>query len=76
MQMAELDLRKIQPFQRHELIFQKWAALLPGETLKITNDHDPKPLYYQFSAEHKGQFEWNYQENGPVDWVVTIKKIK
>ena len=42
--MVELDLRSIMPFERHELIFQKWDALKPGETLKIINDHDPKPM--------------------------------
>jgi hypothetical protein len=43
-EMVELDLRSIVPFERHELIFQKWDSLKPGETLQITNDHDPKPL--------------------------------
>ena len=51
--VESLDLRKIMPFQRHELIFQKWEALPSGNTLRITNDHDPKPLRYQFEAEYK-----------------------
>ena len=45
-----------------------------GETLKITNDHDPKPLRYQFEAEYKGQFEWEYEQSGPKDWIVNIKR--
>jgi hypothetical protein len=72
--MVELDLRSIMPFERHELIFQKWNALKPGETLQITNDHDPKPLRYQFEAEYKNQFEWEYVQKGPKDWIVKIKK--
>ena len=36
-QMIELDLRQIMPFETHELLFQKWDALKPGETLKIIN---------------------------------------
>ena len=75
-EMVELDLRQIMPFERHELIFQKWDALKPGETLKITNDHDPKPLHYQFEAEYKDQYEWVYDQQGPKDWVVRIKKVK
>ena len=74
-EMVELDLRKIMPFERHELIFQKWDALKPGETLKIINDHDPKPLRYQFEAEYKGQYEWEYDQQGPKDWMVRIKKV-
>ncbi len=73
---VELDLRAIVPFERHDLIFQKWEALAPGETLKIINDHDPKPLHYQFDAEYKDQFEWEYLQKGPKDWMVTIKRTK
>ena len=73
--MVELDLRKIMPFERHELIFQKWDALKPGDTLKIINDHDPKPLHYQFEAEYKGKYEWTYDQQGPKDWAVRIKKV-
>lgn len=73
--MVELDLRKIMPFERHELIFQKWDALQPSDTLKIINDHDPKPLRYQFEVEYKGHYEWQYDQQGPKDWIVRIKRI-
>ncbi|MHB1250237.1 MAG: DUF2249 domain-containing protein [Polaromonas sp.] len=39
------------------------------------NDHDPKPLYYQFDAEHPGEFTWDYLESGPETWRVRIGKI-
>ena len=74
-EMVELDLRSIMPFERHELIFQKWDSLKPGETLQIINDHDPKPLRYQFEAEYKNQYEWEYVQTGPKDWIVRIKRI-
>jgi len=69
-----LDLRPLPPFQRHELIFRTWDSLEPGDTMKIINDHDPKPLRYQFEVEYKDHYQWQYEEQGPVDWVVTIKK--
>jgi hypothetical protein len=31
-------------------------ALRPGAHFELLNDHDPKPLYYQFAAELPGQF--------------------
>ncbi len=74
-EIVELDLRPMPPFERHEKIFQMWDALSSGETLRITNDHDPKPLHYQFEAEYKGQYEWEYEQEGPKDWVAKIKKI-
>lgn len=39
------------------------------------NDHDPKPLYYQFMAEHPGQVGWEYLERGPEVWQVRISKL-
>lgn len=74
-EIMELDLRPLPPFERHEKIFQMWDALKPGETLKITNDHDPKPLHYQFEAEYTNQYEWEYEAEGPKDWIVKIKKV-
>lgn len=70
--IVELDLRPLAPPQRHQLIFEKWDALEPGGVLRITSDHDPKPLYYQFEAEFSGQFTWSYEQEGPADWVVSI----
>lgn len=71
-----LDLRNLVPFERHSKIFAMWNNLKEEETLKIINDHEPKPLYYQFEAEYKGQFEWNYEKQGPKDWIFTIKRTK
>ncbi len=70
-----LDLRSMPPFERHEKIFEIWNNLKPGETLRIINDHNPKPLYYQFEAEHKKRFEWVYEQEGPKDWIVKIKRV-
>lgn len=69
-----LDLREMPPFQRHEKIFETWDELRPGETLRIINDHDPKPLHYQFEAEYKDHYTWEYEQQGPRDWMVKIKK--
>ena len=70
-----LDLRAMPPFERHEKIFQIWDTLKPGEVLKIINDHDPKPLRYQFEVEYKDKYEWEYEQKGPKDWIVTIKRV-
>ncbi len=69
-----LDVRRLPPPQRHPLIFQTFQALRPGEGFELVNDHDPKPLYYQFAAELPGQFTWEYLEQGPEVWRVRIGK--
>lgn len=74
MKNIELDLRSMPPFERHEKIFEILAKLESGSSLQITNDHDPKPLHYQLEAEQPEQFDWEYLESGPKDWIVTITK--
>lgn len=67
-----LDVRTAIPRDRHTLIFDSYTALKPGEAFVLINDHDPRPLYYQFEAEHTGQFSWDYLEQGPEVWRVRI----
>ena len=68
----DLDVRDLPPARRHETIFGAYRALPPGAGFVLVNDHDPKPLRYQFEAEHAGQFSWDYLENGPEVWRVRI----
>jgi uncharacterized protein (DUF2249 family)/iron-sulfur cluster repair protein YtfE (RIC family) len=68
----ELDVRAMPPAQRHETIFVTYAGLPPGGGFVLVNDHDPKPLWYQFEAEHAGQFTWESIEAGPEVWRVRI----
>ena len=72
--MTELDVRKIPASQRHGVIFERFDGLRSGEGFVLVNDHDPKPLYYQFKAELPGEFSWEYCENGPEVWKVAIGK--
>ncbi|HEX5415969.1 MAG TPA: DUF2249 domain-containing protein [Chloroflexota bacterium] len=74
-QAKTLDVRTITPRERHTLIFQTFNALPAGTAFVLVNDHDPKPLYYQFSFEHAGQFTWDYEEQGPDVWRVRIGKV-
>lgn len=69
-----VDVRQIPPPQRHPLIFQTFEALQAGEAFRLINDHDPKPLYYQFKYELEGQFTWEYVESGPQVWQVIVGK--
>ncbi len=71
---AVLDVRPIPPPMRHPLIFETYQRLGPGEGFVLVNDHDPKPLYYQFAAELPGRFTWEYLESGPEVWRVRIGK--
>lgn len=73
-EVKTLDVRQIPPPQRHPEIFGLFGALEAGGSFELVNDHDPKPLYYQFEAEKTGEFSWDYLEEGPDTWRVRIGK--
>ncbi len=70
----ELNVTLLEPKQKHPTIFKLFDALAPGESFCVLNDHDPKPLYYQFIAERGNVFTWDYEESGPIWWRVIIQK--
>jgi regulator of cell morphogenesis and NO signaling len=74
--MDILDVTKIEPRYKHPTIFQKYEDLPVGEAFILQNDHDPKPLYYQFTAEKGKEFGWEYLQQGPEVWEVKISKLK
>lgn len=69
-----VDVRAIAPRERHPLIFSTFRTLTPGQVMELVNDHDPRPLYYQFQAEMSGTFAWEYLEQGPENWRVAITR--
>ena len=71
-----LDVREMAPRVRHPKIFETFDALAPGTAFVLVNDHDPKPLFYQFEFERKGAFRWGYLEEGPEVWRVEIGKAE
>lgn len=70
-----LDVRPIPPREKHPTIFETFDELEPGDHFVLVNDHDPKPLYYQFQAERPGEMDWAYLEEGPKEWRVKLTKI-
>ncbi|MCP5282536.1 MAG: DUF2249 domain-containing protein [Rhodoferax sp.] len=69
-----LDVRTIAPRDRHPLIFGRFDALPAGESMQLVNDHDPRPLYYQFEQRYPEQFDWTYLQSGPDLWQVRITR--
>ncbi|RUL51641.1 DUF2249 domain-containing protein [Lysinibacillus antri] len=64
----------IEPKIRHRSIMKAFDELNSGEFMELTNNHDPKPLYYMFLIEREGQFTWEYREQGPDLWRIVIGK--
>jgi uncharacterized protein (DUF2249 family) len=69
------DVRPHPPAERHEMVFEAFDVLKPGEAFVFINDHDPKPLYYQMEAENSEPFKWEYLETMPEEWKVKVMKL-
>ena len=74
LQPIELDVRVIQPRDKHPTIFRTFDTLASGQSLILVNDHDPKPLRYQLMAERPESFDWTYEAQGPELWRVKISR--
>ncbi len=70
---VEIDARAIPQRERHGRIFDAFDRLSLGGSLVLVNDHDPRPLSYQFETKRPGAFRWEYLERGPV-WRVRITR--
>ncbi len=73
--IIRLDVRSLSMVERPSKIFGAIKGLSEGDTLVITNDHDPKHLQYMLKAEFNGAFGWTYKKEGPDEWIVEIKKL-
>lgn len=73
--VKSFDVRPFPPAQRHDMVFDSFDELNPGEAFVFINDHDPKPLYYQIEAESDEAFRWDYLIEGPDEWKVKVTKL-
>jgi len=71
-----MDVRPIPCSVKHPLIIRTWLELPVGDHLILLNDHDPVPLYYQFSAQWPQAFTWEHLVKGPDEFRVKITKLK
>ncbi len=70
-----LDVRGLRKPDKHPAIFAAYAALAPGGSFVLVNDHDPKHLRQEFEVEHPGSHGWDYLNQEPRDWQVRISKL-
>ncbi len=71
---CRLDVRPLPPRDKHATIFRLWAALPVGAGFELINDHDPIPLYHQFTGQYPDAFDWEHLEQGPEIFRVRITR--
>lgn len=70
----ELDVRTLIPIKRHETLHKLFRELPVGEHFVFINDHDPKPLYYEFRSVFGDVVGWEYLQRDPEVWKVRVTK--
>jgi uncharacterized protein (DUF2249 family) len=70
-----LDVRTIEPRQRHEIIPKLFDQLEAGAALQLIVDHDPRPLRYYLESVHGDGCHWTYLEQGPDIWRVRLARV-
>src|SRR5574342_542888 len=71
-----MDVRPIPCSIKHGLIIRNWIQLAVGDHFILLNDHDPVPLFYQFSAQWPGTFTWEHLVKAPDEVRVKLTKLK
>jgi uncharacterized protein (DUF2249 family) len=64
-----LDVPTINPRMLQAMIFTTFDALPRDEAFVSDHDHDhdhdPMSLWHLFNIRYSGQFEWQYEQQGP-----------
>lgn len=70
----ELDVREVAKPDRHPLIFERFAALAPGEAFVLVNTHEPVHLREEFERDFPGAYGWESRQAAPRHWRVRISR--
>jgi len=71
-----IDVRTLVPSQRHQKLIAMFKALPPGESFTFINDHDPKPLFYEFRSIFGDVVDWEYLTQGGAEWIVQVTRTE
>ena len=74
-QLYPFDARGIAKRFRHAAIFGALDALMPGETMRFCNDHDPIPLLRQLQERYGEIVQINYVQKVPGEIVIDFAKV-
>lgn len=68
------DARGVAKRFRHAAIFGALDALVPGETMRFTNDHNPLPLLAQLDAKYGVSLEVSYVSDSTGSVIIDFMK--
>ena len=69
------DARGVAKRFRHAAIFGALDSLMPGETMRFCNDHDPLPLLAQLQARYGANLAIEYKQREPGAIVIDFAVV-
>ncbi len=73
--LYSFDARGIAKRFRHAAIFGAFDALMPGETMRFCNDHDPLPLLGQLQTRYGQAIGISYVQRDVGAIVIDFAKL-
>ena len=73
--LYSFDARGVAKRFRHAAVFVAFDALMPGETMRFCNDHDPLPLLSQLQIRYGQSIAIEYVGREPGAVVIDFVKI-
>lgn len=73
--LYSFDARGVAKRFRHAAIFGALESLMPGETMRFCNDHDPLPLLAQMRQRYGEQVTIAYVRREPGAIVIDFKVV-
>ena len=70
------DARGVAKRVRHAAIFGALDTLMPGETMRFMNDHDPLPLLQQLEARYGEAVTISYRQREPGAIVIDFARVQ
>src|SRR5699024_5358243 len=75
-QEKDIDVRTLIPTERHKLLLKMFKELPKDESFTFINDHDPKPLYYEFCSIFGDVVGWEYLSRDSRAWKVRVTRTE
>jgi uncharacterized protein (DUF2249 family) len=69
-----IDLRQIDAFERHVLVFEHLARLAAGGELQLFGDDDPFAWQDQIERQWPGRFACSPLDGGGASWRLAVRR--
>lgn len=70
-----LDLTRLALPDRNTVVFSRFSALAPGQSIVVTTDAPPWLLYHQLRTERLDEVAWEDVERGPERFVFRLTRV-